>query len=157
MSTHRETPRSLTWALRCLIALVALSAISVLLTRLQGDEIIRAWAKGNSSAQGILASGGMSALRDATIVPKFVPLALVSCIVFVALAVVLSAFLVNGHGWSRLVLTATSLFGILISIFGLTHGLPTAFVIVSALFLVLCLMLDFFLWHKDTSAYLRVE
>ena len=157
MSTRRETPGSLTNALRSLIALVVLSATAVLMTWLQTDEIIRSWAKGNSSAQEILASGGMPALRDAASVPKFVPLALVSFVVFVALVGVLSAFMLNGHGWSRLVLTATSLFGVLISVFGLTHGLPTAFVIVSALFLVLCLVLVLCLWHRDTSAYLRLE
>lgn len=156
MSTPRQTPRSLTHALRCLAGLLALSVIAVLITWLQSDEIIRSWAKGNPSAQGILDSGGMPALRDAAIVPKFVPLALVSCVVFLALAVVLSAFLLHGHGWARVVLTATSLLGVLISVFGLTHGLPTAFVIVSGLFLALCLALVFFLWRKDSSAYLRV-
>ena len=157
MSTRREKPGSVTNALRSLVALVVVSGIAVLLTWLQSDEVIRSWAKGNPSAQEILVSGGMTALRDAAIVPKFVPLALVSFVVFVALVVVLAAFLVDGHGWSRLVLTATSLFGVLISTIGLNNGLPAVFVAVSALFLLLCLVLVFFLWHKDTSAYLRVN
>ena len=137
----REVPGSITHAVRSLLALVVVSGAAVLLTWLQHDEIIRAWAKGNSSAQEILASGGMAALRDSAIVPKFVPLALVSFVVFVVLVVVLGAFLVDGHGWSRLVLTGTSLFGVLVASLGLNHGLPAAFVIVSALFLVLCLAL----------------
>ena len=153
----RELPGSITNALRSLLALVVVSGAAVLLTWLQHDEIIRAWAKGNSSAQEILASEGMAALRDSAIVPKFVPLALVSFIVFLVLAVVLGAFLADGHGWSRLVLTGTSLFGLLVSFLGLNHGLPTAFVLVSALFFVLCLVLVFFLWRKDTSTYLRVN
>jgi hypothetical protein len=153
----RELPGSITNALRNLVALVVVSGMAVLLTWLQHDEVIRAWAKGNSSAQEILASGGMAALRESAIVPKFVPLALVSFIVFVVLVVVLGAFLVDGHGWSRLVLTATSFFGVLVAVLGLNHGLPTAFVIVSALFFVLSLTLVFFLWRKDTSTYLRVN
>ena len=153
----RELPGSITNALRSLLALVVVSGAAVLLTWLQHDEIIRAWAKGNSSAQEILASEGMAALRDSAIVPKFVPLALVSFIVFLVLAVVLGAFLADGHGWSRLVLTGTSFFGLLVSFLGLNHGLPTAFVIVSGLFFVLCLVLVFFLWRKDTSTYLRVN
>lgn len=153
----RELPGSITNALRNLVALVVVSGVAVLLTWLQHDEVIRAWAKGNSSAQEILASGGMAALRESAIVPKFVPLALVSFVVFVVLVVVLGAFLVDGHGWSRLVLTATSLFGVLVAVLGLNHGLPTAFVIVSALFFVLSLTLVFFLWRKDTSTYLRVN
>ena len=153
----RELPGSITNALRNLVALVVVSAMAVLLTWLQQDEVIRAWAKGNPSAQEILASGGMAALRESAIVPKFVPLALVSFIVFVVLVGVLGAFLIEGHGWSRLVLTATSLFGVLVASLGLNHGLPTAFVIVSALFFVLSLTLVFFLWRKDASAYLRVN
>lgn len=153
----RELPGSITNALRNLVALVVVSGMAVLLTWLQHDEVIRAWAKGNSSAQEILASGGMAALRESAIVPKFVPLALVSFVVFVVLVVVLGAFLVDGHGWSRLVLTATSFFGVLVAVLGLNHGLPTAFVIVSALFFVLSLTLVFFLWRKDTSTYLRVS
>jgi hypothetical protein len=153
----RELPGSITNALRNLVALVVVSGIAVLLTWLQHDEVIRAWAKGNSSAQEILASGGMAALRESAIVPKFVPLALVSFVVFLVLVVVLGAFLVDGHGWSRLVLTATSFFGVLVAVLGLNHGLPTAFVIVSALFFVLSLTLVFFLWRKDTSTYLRVN
>jgi hypothetical protein len=153
----RELPGSITNALRNLVALVVVSGIAVLLTWLQHDEVIRAWAKGNSSAQEILASGGMAALRESAIVPKFVPLALVSFVVFLALVVVLGAFLVDGHGWSRLVLTATSFFGVLVAVLGLNHGLPTAFVIVSALFFVLSLTLVYFLWRKDTSTYLRVN
>jgi hypothetical protein len=153
----RELPGSITNALRNLVALVVVSGVAVLLTWLQHDEVIRAWAKGNSSAQEILASGGMAALRESAIVPKFVPLALVSFVVFVVLVVVLGAFLVDGHGWSRLVLTATSFFGVLVAVLGLNHGLPTAFVIVSALFFVLSLTLVFFLWRKDASTYLRVN
>ena len=153
----RQLPGSIINALRSLLALVVVSGAAVLLTWLQHDEIILAWAKGNPSAQEILASGGMAALREAAIVPKFVPLALVSFVVFLVLAVVLGAFLSDGHGWSRLVLTGTSFFGLLIALLGLSHGLPAAFVVVSALFFVFCLTLLFFLWHKDTSTYLRVN
>jgi hypothetical protein len=157
MSTRRELPGSIANAVRSAVALVVVSAIAVLLTWLQSDEVIRSWAKGNPSAQEILASGGMAALREAAIVPKFVPLAFVSFVVFVVLVMVLAAFLRDGHGWSRLVLTATSLFGVLVAGLGLGHGLPAAFVIVSALFLVLCLTLIFFLWRKDASDYLRLH
>lgn len=153
----RDVPGSIAHAMWSLLALVVVSGAAVLLTWLQHDKIILAWAKGNSSAQEILASGGISALRDSAIVPKFIPLALVSFVVFAALAVVLAAFLTAGHGWSRLVLTATSLFGLLVASLGLNHSLPTAFVIVSALFLIFCVTLVYFLWRKDSSAYLRVN
>ena len=153
----REIPGSITRAVQSLLALVVVSGAAVLLTWLQQDEIILAWAKGNSSAQEMLATGGIGALRDSAIVPKFVPLAVVSFVVFVVLAVVLGAFLVDGHGWARLVLTGTSFFGLLVSGLGLNHELPTPFVVVSALFLVFCLTLMLFLWRRDSSTYLRVN
>ena len=46
----RELPGSITNALRSLLALVVVSGAAVLLTWLQQDEIILAWAQGNSSA-----------------------------------------------------------------------------------------------------------
>ncbi|QIK76841.1 hypothetical protein [Nocardioides piscis] len=150
-------PRSVRNALWCLVVLVLSSGTGVLLTWLQRDEVIATWAEGNSRAQEILVSGGMAALRDEAMVPKFVPLAVVSFIVFVGLVGVLGAFLVDGHGWSRLVLTATSFFGILVAVLGIDYDLPAAFVVVSAVFLVAWLLLVFFLWRKDTSAYLRVH
>lgn len=153
----REKPGSIINAVRSLLALVVVSGAAVLLTWLQHDEIILAWAQGNPTAQEILNSGGIAALRDSAIVPKFVPLALVSFVVFVVLVLVLGAFLADGHGWARLVLTGTSCFGVLVASLGLNHSLPTPFVIVSALFLLLCLALVFFLWRKDTSTYLRVN
>jgi hypothetical protein len=153
----RQLPGSITNALRSLFALVLVSGAAVLLTWLQHDEIILAWAKGNPSAQELLASGGIAARRDAAIVPKFVPLALVSFVVFLVLAVVLGSFLADGHGWARVVLTGTGCFGLLVAVLGLTHGLPAAFVVVSALFFLFCVTLLFFLWRKDTSTYLRVN
>lgn len=153
----REKPGSIINAVRSLLALVVVSGAAVLLTWLQHDEIILAWAQGNPTAQEILNSGGIAALRDSAIVPKFVPLALVSFVVFVVLVLVLGAFLSDGHGWARLVLTGTSCFGVLVASLGLNHSLPAPFVIVSALFLLLCLALVFFLWRKDTSTYLRVN
>jgi len=153
----RQLPPSITHAVRTLGALVALSAVAVLLVWLQTDDVIRSWARGNSSAQEILAAGGMPALRQAAIVPKFVPLAIVAFVVFVVLVVVLAAFLVDGHGWARIVLCALSVFGGGVAVLAMTHSLPIGFTIVSVLSLVLYVVLVVLLWRKDTSTYLRVN
>lgn len=154
----RDVPGSIANAVWSLLALVVVSGAAVLLTWLQHDEVIRAWAQGNSSAQEILATGGIDALRATpNLVPKFIPLAVVSWIVYVALVVVLAAFLIAGHGWSRLVLSATGLFGVLVASLGLNHSLPTSFVIVSGIFIALSVALGFFLWRKDASAHFRVS
>ena len=154
---RRQVPASVAHALRVLVAIVLLSAATALLTWVQRDEVILSWAKGNPSAQEILASGGIEALRDSAIVPKFVPLAVVSFVVFLLLAVVLAAFLVDGHGWSRLVLTLMAVFGVLVAALGLLNHLPVLLEVLSAVSMVLYAALVFFLWRKDTSAYLRVH
>ena len=154
---RRQVPASVAHALRVLVAIVLLSAATALLTWVQRDEVIISWAKGNPSAQEILASGGIEALRDSAIVPKFVPLAVVSFVVFLLLAVVLAAFLVDGHGWSRLVLTLMAVFGVLVAALGLLNHLPVLLEVLSAVSMVLYAALVFFLWRKDTSAYLRVH
>lgn len=152
---RRQVPASVAHALRVLVAIVIVSAATALLTWVQLDEVILSWAKGNPSAQEILATGGIEALRASTIVPKFVPLAVVSFVVFLLLAVVLAAFLVDGHAWSRLVLTLTAVFGVLVAALGLLNHLPVPFVVLSAVSMMLYVALVFFLWRRDTSAYLR--
>jgi hypothetical protein len=154
---RRQVPASVAHALRVLVAIVLLSAATALLTWVQRDEVILSWAKGNPSAQEILASGGIEALRDSAIVPKFVPLAVVSFVVFLLLAVVLAAFLVDGHGWSRLVLTLMAVFGVLVAALGLLNHLPVLLEVLSVVSMVLYAALVFFLWRKDTSAYLRAH
>ena len=154
---RRQVPASVDHALKVLIAIVLASAVTALMTWVQRDEVILSWAKGNPSAQEILASGGIEALRDSAIVPKFVPLAVVSFVVFLLLAVVLAAFLVDGHGWSRLVLTLMAVFGVLVAALGLLNHLPALFVALSVLSMVLNVLLVFFLWRSDTSAYLRAH
>jgi hypothetical protein len=153
---RRQVPTSVRNALRVLVAIVGVSALTALLTWVQQDEVILSWARGNPSAQELLASGGLEELRAAAIVPKFVPLAVVSFVVFLLLAVVLAAFLVDGHGWSRLGLTAMAFFGVLVSALGLLNHLPVLFVVLSVVSMVLNVALVFFLWRRDTSAYLRV-
>lgn len=151
----RQLPGSMVNALRVLLAIVLVTGATAVLTLVQGDEVILAWSEGNSSAQDILAEGGIEALRDSPIVPSFGPLAIVLFVVFAALAAVLAAFLVAGHGWARLVLSATVVFGVLVAAAGLRNNLPTAFTVLSVLSLALSAALLFFLWRKDTGAYLR--
>jgi hypothetical protein len=154
---RRQVPASVANALRVLVAIVLVSALTALLTWVQLDEVILSWAKGNPSAQEILSSGGLDALRDSAIVPKFVPLAVVSLVVFLLLAVVLASFLLDGHAWARLVLTMVALFGVLVAALGLLNHLPTLFVVLSVVSMVLYAALVFFLWRRDTTAYLRAH
>lgn len=151
----RQLPGSIVNAVRVLAAIVLVSGATATLTWVQSDEVILSWAEGNSSAQDILAEGGLDALRQSPIAPDFVPLAIVSFLVFATLAVVLAAFLVSGHGWARVGLTAMVALGVLVAAVGLRNSLPTMFVVLSLANLVLYAVLLFFLWRRETSDYLR--
>ncbi|MBD3913444.1 hypothetical protein [Nocardioides hwasunensis] len=138
-----------------LALIVATSAVITVLIRLMRDEVILGWADGNPAAQAKLEEGGIALLRNDQIVPGFVALAVVAFIGFTLLAMVLGSFLVGGHGWARMVLTATAGVGVLVGAVCLKSHLPVVFVVLSALVIVEGLVLSFFLWHRDTTAFLR--
>src|SRR5437773_1116600 len=104
----RDLPGSVVNSVRVLMLIVATSAVITVLIWLLRDEVILGWARGNPSAQEILAQGGIDQLRDSPIVPGFVALAVVAFVGFTLLAMVLGSFLLGGHGWARIVLTATA-------------------------------------------------
>jgi len=119
------------------------------------DEVILGWAEGNPSAQELLAQGGIEQLRESPIVPGFVALSIVAFVGFTALAVVLGSFFLGGHGWTRLVLTVTAGVGVLVGAVCIDAHLPVIFVVLSALIIVEGLVLLYFLWQRETTAYLR--
>ena len=151
----RDLPGSVVNSMRVLALIVATSGVITLLIWLMRDDVILGWAEGNERAQVILAEGGITVLRDDQIVPGFVALSVVAFIGFAALALVLGSFFVGGHGWTRLVLTATAGVGVLVGAICLDNHLPVIFVVLSALVILEGLVLLFFLWQRETTAYLR--
>lgn len=151
----RDLPGPVVNSMRVLGLIVATSGVITLLIWLLRDDVILGWAEGNQRAQVILAEGGIAALRDDQIVPGFVALSVVAFVGFALLALVLGSFFVGGHGWTRLVLTATAGVGVLVGAVCLANQLPTIFVVLSALVIVEGLVLLFFLWRRETTAYLR--
>lgn len=151
----RDVPGSVVNAVRVLGLIVATSGVITLLIWLMSDEVVLGWAEGNPSAQEILAEGGIEQLRESPIVPGFVALAVVAFVGFALLAVVLGSFLRGGHGWTRPVLTATAGVGVLVGAVCLDNHLPTVLVVLSALVIVEGLVLSYFLWQRETTAYLR--
>ncbi len=151
----RDVPRSVTNSVRVLGLIVATSGVITLLTWLMRDEVILGWARGNPTAQELLAQGGIEQLRDDPIVPGFVALAVVAFVGFALLAVVLASFFLGGHAWTRPVLTATAGIGVLVGAVCLDSHLPTIFVVLSALVILEGLVLSFFLWQRETTAHLR--
>ena len=151
----RDVPGSVVNAVRALGLIVATSGVITLLIWWMRDEVILGWAEGNPSAQEILAQGGIDQLRDSPIVPGFVALAVVAFVGFALLAVVLGSFFKGGHGWTRPVLTATAGVGVLVGAVCLDNHLPVILVVLSALVILEGLVLSYFLWQRETTAYLR--
>jgi hypothetical protein len=151
----RDLPGSVVNSMRVLGLIVATSGVITLLIWLMRDDVILGWAKGNERAQVILAEGGIAQLRDDQIVPGFVALSVVAFVGFALLAVVLGSFFLGGHGWTRLVLTATAGVGVLVGAICLDNHLPAIFVVLSALVILEGLVLLFFLWQRETTAHLR--
>jgi hypothetical protein len=151
----RDLPGSVVNSLRVLGLIVATTGVITLLTFLMRDEVILGWSKGNPTAQEILSQGGIDALRDNPIVPGFPALALVAFVGFAAMAMVLASFFVGGYAWTRPVLTAMAGVGVLVGAISLDKHVPTIFVVLSAIVILEGLVLVFFLWRKDTTAYLR--
>ena len=147
----RDLPGSVVNSMRVLGLIVATSGVITLLIWLMRDDVILGWAKGNPSAQEILSQGGIELLRDS----PFVALSVVAFVGFALLVLVLGSFFVGGYGWTRPVLTATAGVGVLVGVVCLDSHLPVIFVVLSALVIVEGLVLSFFLWQRETTAYLR--
>ena len=149
-------PASLTWARRMLGALVALGAVVTVLTVLLRDQLIRTWAQGRPDLRKVLRTQGLDAVKNGEVhVPAFVPVALVLFVVVALLIWVLGAFLRGGYGWARIALTATLFFLAVGTIAGLRTGAPATFMVLSVVSFPIEVAAAYFLWHKDTSAYLR--
>ena len=48
-----------------------------------------------------------------------------------------------------------AVFGVFLAVLCVVSGIPTLFVVMSVVMVALCLLLLFFLFHKDTSHYFR--
>ncbi|QZY27977.1 hypothetical protein [Nocardioides coralli] len=152
----RQRPSSVSNAVRVQWLLVALSAFATLLTVLLRDDLLRAWVESNATARAIVEEGGLEALRDSVIsVPAFVPVAVVSFLVYALLAWVLAVLFREGHGWARwslVALAASHLFGAYVVY---RADPPTPFLSLVVLAAVLDLALAWFLVQRDTAEWVR--
>jgi hypothetical protein len=151
-----EQPASLTWASRALAAVVALGLLTTVLMVVLRDELIRSWAEGRRDLRRVLNTQGLDGIKNGEVhVPAFVPVAVVMFVVVAMLIWVLAAFLRSGYTWARMSLTLTLVFLAVGTIGGLRTGAPTVFTVLSVASFPLEAVAIYFLWHRDTSAYLR--
>jgi hypothetical protein len=151
-----EQPGSVTRAQQLLAVLVALGAVVTLLIVVLQDQLIRSWAQGRPDTRKVLRTRGLAAVKDGEVhVPAFIPVALVLFVVVALLIWVLAAFLRGGYGWARVALTLTLFFLAVGTIGGLRTGAPVTFTVLSVASFPIEAAAAYFLWHKDTGAYLR--
>jgi hypothetical protein len=151
-----EQPVSMTRAQQLLAALVALGAVVTVLIVVLQDQLIESWAEGRPDTRKVLRAQGLEAVKDGDVhVPAFIPVALVLFVVVALLIWVLAAFLRGGYGWARMSLTVTLFFLAVGTIAGLRTGAPTTFMVLSVVSFPIEAAAAYYLWHKDTSAYLR--
>ena len=154
MSEHH--PASVTWARRLLAALVALGALNTLLIVVLHDQLIRSWADGRKDMRRVLRTQGLDAVKNGEVhVPAFIPVALTLFVVMAMLIWVLAAFLRGGYGWARIALTVTLFFLAVGTIAGLRTGAPLTFTVLAVLSFPMEAAAAYFLWHRDTGAYLQ--
>lgn len=140
----RQRPRSVTNAIRTQAAVLVVSGLITLLVIIERDELIDAWAARNPA----LAASG-------TQPPLFVPVAVVLFITFALLAAVLLVFFRDGHHSARLALTGLAVFSLFAMVVMFRQDPPVLFDAFEAVVAVLSVVLVYFLWHPDTTAYLR--
>lgn len=139
---NEQQPASVTRAIRMLLGLVALGAVTTVLAIALRDDLTRAWSVGHPVDSSIEP-------------PSFVPVAVVLFIVFAGLSLVLVPFFRVGQNWARFSIVGTVVFIALATLAGMRTHPPTAFLIVSVASLLVDAVLLFFLLHRDTSAFIR--
>ncbi len=143
-------------ARQLLALLVVLGGVITALIVLLQDQLIRSWAEGRPDTRKVLRTQGLQAVKDGEVhVPAFIPVALVLFVVVALLIWVLAAFLRGGYGWARVALTVTLFFLAVGTIGGLRTGAPLTFTLLSVASFPVELATAYFLWHPETSAYLR--
>lgn len=151
-----QPPTTVTRATQALGALLALGVVAAVLSVLLEDQLIRSWAEDNASVRKTLRAGGLDAVKDSSVhIPAFAPVAVVLFIVVAGLALVLAAFLRARHSWARTCLAVLLVFTALGTVAGLQTAPPAVFVVLAIASLVVEAVLLVFLFHPETTAYLR--
>ena len=135
----RQRPVSVSRALWAQGVLVLVCAVAAIATFALGDELVQTWTE----------RAGVSKP------PAFGPVALVAFVVYALLAWVLCALFRDGNNWARLSLGALAVFTLLLMLVVFRHDPPFVFQLLSVLAVLVDLVLLVFLFHPETSAFLR--
>jgi hypothetical protein len=136
----RQLPRSVTRAVQTQAALVVVSGLITVLTAIQREELEAAFVARESPDIDV---------------PAFVPVAVVLWATFALLAAVLVVFFRSGHPSARLSLTGLAAFFLFTMVVMVQQDPPGLFVVMAVVAGVLDVVLVYFLWHRETSAFMR--
>lgn len=163
-----ERPAPLVWALRVLGVLVAFGALVAVLMVIRSDDLIRAWANGNPSAQRILERYGIEFLKHPPTywpgtqtaytgarAPHFVAPAITLFVVLASLVGVLAIFLRNGFEWARICLTLIIFFAAVASVGGILTNPPALFVVLPIIAIALGATIVVLVWLPATTRYIH--
>lgn len=139
-----DAPPSIRTSVNLVWAIVAMSVLSALVTFIFFDDVLA------TTMEGQPATVDESTLRASLTVSS-----LVAVVVFGALWIVLGIFLRKGANWARIVLTILAGLGVAFGLFGLAAPQHAGLLVVGIITWVLEAALLWFLWQKDSSAYLR--
>lgn len=139
-----QHPTSVSRAVQLLLGLVAAGFVVTVLVVIFRDDLDEAWSAGHPA--------------DSAIKPlEFVPVVIVLYVTLALLTLTLIPFFRNRHNWARHSLVATVLMIALSTLAVLRTDPPTLFVVVCIAALLLEALILFYLWHRDTSRFMREE
>ncbi|QBR90834.1 hypothetical protein [Nocardioides euryhalodurans] len=143
----RQRPRSVTNAVRVQAALVLVTGIGTAMVAVLRDDLLQLWADSR---------GGLDAVEQSSIPPPaFVPVAVVSFIVYALLVWVLASLFGKGHRWARYALGATAV-AFVFSMLVIYRAEPPALLLgLGAVAVVLNGVLVWLLAHRDTAEFIR--
>ena len=133
-------PASVRAAVILLWGLVLLSGLTLVMSIVLRDDLVA------------IGREGKSAELDP---PAFVPVAITMFVVIALLAWVLGVMFRSGHDWARWSIVALVLLTAFTAAIGLPRNLPTIFVALSVVTLLLDAALLAVLLHRDTHAFVR--
>jgi hypothetical protein len=143
----RQRPASVTNAIRVQALVVLVSALGTAMVVVLRGELVRAWAE---------EQGGFDAVRVSQLSPPaFVPVAVVTFIVYALLVWVIGSLFGKGHRWARYALGATAVSFVFVMLVIYRASPPAPLVVLGALGVILNGVLLWLLASRDTAAFIR--
>jgi hypothetical protein len=139
-----QRPTSVTRAIQLLLGLVVAGLVVTVLVVVLHDDLQDAWSAGHPA--------------DSAIEPlEFVPVTIVLYVVIALLVLTLIPLFRSGANWARYALAAIVVLIAISTVAVIRTDPPTIFIVLSIGGLVLDAAIELFLWHPDTSRFLREE